>query len=942
MTRIYACLTEQHDLWLVFLAGLICIASSLVSVSLLTRTNDTDRGRSLTWLFMAAAVFGAGVWSTHFIAELAFEPGFPISYDAGLTAISFVVAIGSVWLGMFVKFRYAAPLLGGAIIGAAIAAMHYTGMAALRAPAQEHWDFGYVLASIAVSMTGAAAGMRVLSRGTALSSRLMAALLLVLAICGLHFTGMAAVTLVPDPLIAVPGSAIPPNVLAIAIATVMALIAGLGLLGLIVDNHLASTAAQEAERLRRSEDHLARAQRIAHTGSIERDLRTGAVEWSRETYRIFGLDPNLPAPVGEALLDLIHPDDRAAFKKQVLAHQTAAACGLHDTPRASLRFRIVQPGGAVKWVYHESELILDQQGAAVNWIGTYRDVTEAFNVEESFRLLFDSNPVPMLLVDTESLKILAVNDAANTHYGYDRECFLAFTLLDILPQEDRDNVANAMRNRPDLGNGGPSKLWHHVKADGSRIDVLTYWRTTTFSERPAQLIAVIDVTEKRQAERRIIYMAHHDALTDLPNRVLFHARLDEALLRMRRYREKLAVICVDLDQFKNVNDTLGHSTGDKLLKAVSSRLRTCLRDSDMVARFGGDEFAVLQMGVTGAQEASVLADRIVKFMSEPYDIEGQRIVIGASAGIALAPDDGETPDQLLKNADTALYRAKEDGRSIFRFFEPGMDARLQARRTLELDLRNALAANEFELYYQPLVTLDTGAISGFEALLRWHHPSRGIVAPAEFIPVAEEIGLMVPLGEWVLRQACSEAVGWPDDLKVAVNLSPVQFKNDDLTEVVSAALASAGLPAARLELEVTESILLEESKINLDTLHKLRALGVSISMDDFGTGYSSLSYLRAFPFDNIKIDRSFVSELGESRDSLTIVRAIAQLGLSLCIPTTAEGVETEMQLEWLRQAGCTEMQGYLFSRPIPASEIAGLLRSSHPKPQQSLERLLIA
>ncbi|MGO8847442.1 MAG: MHYT domain-containing protein [Methylocella sp.] len=361
-------------------------------MSLLTRTNDAERGRSLSWLFVAAAVFGAGVWSTHFIAELAFKPGFPISYDAGLTAISFVVAIGSVWLGMFIKYRYAAPLLGGAIIGAAIAAMHYTGMAALRAPAQEHWDFGYVLASIAISMTGAAAGMRVLLWRPALPGRLMAALLLVLAICGLHFTGMAAVTLVPDPLIAVPGSAIAPNVLAIAIATLMALIAGLGLLGLIVDNHLASRAAHEAERLQRSEDHLARAQRIAHTGSIERNLRTGAVAWSGETYRIFGLNPNLPAPVGEAFLDLIHPDDRAAYKKQELALQTATARDLSDRPRIPLRIRIVQPGGAVRWIHHESELVLDQHGVAVDWIGTYRDVTDAFNAEESFGLLFESNP----------------------------------------------------------------------------------------------------------------------------------------------------------------------------------------------------------------------------------------------------------------------------------------------------------------------------------------------------------------------------------------------------------------------------------------------------------------------------------------------------------------------------------------------------------------------
>ena len=595
-------------------------------------------------------------------------------------------------------------------------------------------------------------------------------------------------------------------------------------------------------------------------------------------------------------------------------------------PRVDLRFRIVQPGGAVRWVHHESELVLDQHGAAVRWIGTYRDVTEAYEAEELFKLVFEDNPVPMWLFDPETLKFLAVNDAAVVHYGYDRESFLKLTLLDIVPQRDRDAIEQAIRNRPGAG-GSPSHLWQHVKADGTEIDVLTYWRHTMFCDRPAQLVAIMDVTEKRQAEARIAHMAHHDALTGLPNRVLFHERLDEALLRVRRYREKLAVLYLDLDQFKTVNDTLGHPAGDKLLVAVAERLRTCLRDSDMVARFGGDEFAVLQIGLAGPHEAGALAERIVTLLSEPYDIDGQQVVIGASVGIALAPADGETADQLLRNADMALYQAKEDGRRTFCFFEPGMGASLRARRTLELDLRKALAAGEFELYYQPLVTLETGVISGFEALLRWHHPVRGMVAPAEFIPLAEEIGLIVPIGEWVLRQACAEAAAWPDDLKVAVNLSPVQFKKGNLPQMVFATLASAGLPAARLELEITESIFLAESKTNLATLRRLRALGVGISMDDFGTGYSGLSYLRAFPFDKIKIDRSFISELGESADCMAIIKAITNLGSNLGIPTLAEGVETEKQLAWLREAGCTEMQGYLFSRPVPASEIAGLLNS---------------
>ncbi|MGH6838834.1 MAG: bifunctional diguanylate cyclase/phosphodiesterase [Methylocella sp.] len=930
MPRVFDFLIGQHDLRLVFVAGLICIAACLTSMNLFIRANDAKRGRPHSWLFAAATVFGAGVWAIHFIAELAYEPDSPISYDAGLTALSFVATLGAVWLGMFIAQRYAAPMLGGAMIGAGIAAMHYIGMAALQAP--QYGDAGYILASVATITTAAAIAIRVSTRGPASLGRLMAVLLLVLAIVGLHFTPMAALAPVLDPLITVPGHFVAPTILALAVGTVAALIAALGLLGLILDNYL-------EERIRSSVDHLTRALRIAHTGSVELDLQTGAIAWSVEAYRIFGLNPNLPAPVGEAFLDLIHPDDRAACETQGPARQAGPRRRLSDTHRVDLRFRIVQPGGAVRWVHHESELVLDQHGAAVRWIGTYRDVTEAYEAEESLKLVFEDNPGPLWLFNPETLKFLAVNDAAIDLYGYDKESFLELTLLDIVPQRDRDTVKRAIRNKS-AADGSPSRVWQHVKADGTEIDVLTYWRHTMFGSWPAQLVAVMDVTEQRKVEARMAHMAHHDALTGLPNRVLFHERLDEALLRVRRYAEILSVLCLDLDKFKNVNDTLGHPAGDKLLVAVAERLRTCLRDCDMAARFGGDEFAVLQLGLAGPNEAGALAERIVTLLSEPFDIEGQQALIGASVGIALAPADGETADQLLMGADIALYQAKEDGRRTFRFFEPGMDALLRARRTLELGLRSALGAGEFEVYYQPLVTLETGVICGFEALLRWHHPLRGLLAPAQFIPLAEETGLIVPIGEWVLHQACAEAVRWPDNLKVAVNLSPVQFKKGNFLQVVVATLESTGLPAARLELEITESVILEESKTNLATLHRLRALGVGIAMDDFGTGYSSLSYLRSFPFDKIKIDRSFIAELDKSGDCMAIVRAITNLGSSLGIPTTAEGAETEEQLASVREAGCTEMQGFLFSRPVPASEIAGML--AHPNSRQADEYLLIA
>jgi diguanylate cyclase (GGDEF)-like protein len=385
------------------------------------------------------------------------------------------------------------------------------------------------------------------------------------------------------------------------------------------------------------------------------------------------------------------------------------------------------------------------------------------------------------------------------------------------------------------------------------------------------------------------------------------------------------VHCLDLDHFKSVNDTLGHPVGDLLLKAVAERLGRCVGEDALVARLGGDEFAVIQPIAAGPNEAGELASRLIAAVAAPYEVQGNEVVIGASIGIALAPDDGETADVLLRNADMALYRAKAEGRGTSHFFESEMDRRIQARRSLELDLRKAFVNGEFELYYQPLVNLGSNAVTGFEALLRWRHPERGMVSPVEFIPLAEEIGLIVPLGEWVLRQACMQAASWPGDVKVAVNLSPAQFRSRGVVQAVISALAHSGLRPQRLELEITESVLLGETEANLATLHQLREIGTRISMDDFGTGYSSLSYLRSFPFDKIKIDRSFVRELVQRPDCVAIVRAVTGLGASLGIATTAEGVETPEQLERLRREGCTEVQGYLFSPPRPAAEIGELM-----------------
>ena len=428
-----------------------------------------------------------------------------------------------------------------------------------------------------------------------------------------------------------------------------------------------------------------------------------------------------------------------------------------------------------------------------------------------------------------------------------------------------------------------------------------------------------DVTVRHRAEERIRFMAHHDALTKLPNRMLFHDRMEEMLRAPGRRRDRLAVLCLDLDYFKNVNDTLGHPVGDALLEAVAARLRNCVRKDDVVARIGGDEFAILQLSAGHPNEAELLAQRITRTMCLPFDLDGQRAVVGASIGIAVATSHSMSADVLLKNADMALYRAKADGRGRYRFFEVEMDAQMQARRAIELDLREALSRQELELWYQPIFDLATNRVTGFEALLRWNHPTHGMILPAQFIPLAEELGLIVPIGEWVLRQACLDAADWPHDLKVAVNLSPVQFQSDNLVYAVEYALVQARLPADRVELEITETALLRDNQAVLATLHQLRNLGLRTVLDDFGTGYSSLSYLRIFPFDKLKIDQSFVREMATRPDCEAIVNSVAALALQLGITTTAEGVETAEQLELVRRAGCAEAQGYYFDRPQPAS-----------------------
>lgn len=435
-----------------------------------------------------------------------------------------------------------------------------------------------------------------------------------------------------------------------------------------------------------------------------------------------------------------------------------------------------------------------------------------------------------------------------------------------------------------------------------------------------------DVTERHQAQSRIVHMAHHDNLTGMANRLRFWESIGQAVRGLSIRAQPFAVLYLDLDRFKEVNDTLGHPIGDALLRHVAERLRATSSPRDMVARLGGDEFAVLHYCLdTSADSTQALAERIIASIAQPYHIENNEIVVSTSVGIAMAPDDGSDADQLMKNADLALYSAKAEGAGTYRFFSPQMEKSLQNRRHLEMDLRGGIKLGQFVLYYQPLVRLDTGRVASGEALMRWRHPEHGMISPAQFIPLAEETGAIEVLGEWALQQACQDALNWPDHVRVSVNLSPVQFRGAGLVDIVKAVLATSELDARRLELEITESVLLQNNAVNLEALHQLRALGLTVALDDFGTGYSSLSYLQRFPFDKLKIDQSFVRDLADRPDSLSIVQSIATLGHNLRMTTTAEGVETQAQLDIITRAGCTEAQGYLFGAPMPEAEFRALL-----------------
>jgi diguanylate cyclase (GGDEF)-like protein/PAS domain S-box-containing protein len=601
---------------------------------------------------------------------------------------------------------------------------------------------------------------------------------------------------------------------------------------------------------------------------------------------------------------------------------------MHEVARGRVHHRLLECDDG------RTFLIVNKPLTQGGWVATIEDITERRNLEQErdrnqtfLREIIDHIPSQITVKDARTRQYLLVNSVAEFQFGLARDVIVGKTAFDVFPKESAE-IVTAHDDRTLESADGVFLDEHPWDTKIGRRYITS--KRIGIRDRADQLRYIInvvdDVTERRRADEKIAHLAHYDALTDLPNRVLFRERIERELTRAEQGKP-FALLYIDIDEFKAINDSLGHHVGDELLKAVAGRLRACVREDDMVARLGGDEFAVIKTGIASAMEVEDFVAPLYEAIRNPCHCLGHQLSTNASIGIALAPRDGTELDQLIKNADLAMYAAKSGGRRTYRFFEPAMDASAKARLTMEQDLRHALASGGFEVHYQPLVNFARDEVCGCEALLRWRHPERGMVSPAEFIPVAEDAGLIDELGDWVLRTACAEAATWPDHIRIAVNVSPIQLKCQTLAIRIAGALATSGLRPDRLELEITEAVLIRDDEAALAILHQLRGIGVRIALDDFGTGYSSLSYLRRFPFDKIKIDRCFVSDIDAAGGS-SIVQAVVNIAAALNTTTVAEGVETETQRALLRELGCTEMQGYLFSAAKPAAEVKKLFAAT--------------
>nr|WP_315053783.1 EAL domain-containing protein [uncultured Brevundimonas sp.] len=764
MFNVIDCVWNQHDLRLVALAAAIWLVGGLAFFLLLSRAGDSGPARRDQWVAVAATAGGVGVWSTHFVAMLAYDGGMPMSFGPSLTVLSVAAAVGMFWIALRVFMAQPSPagrLGAGVLFSLGVAAMHFTGMAAVQASARLHYDLEQIAVAALLGAVLVSAAFHVFARLRGPARIGVPALLSLLGVCLMHFIGMSATTLIPDPTMAGP------------------------------------------------------------QGEFSRVWLIGAIV------------------VASTLLILLTA--AAAFVERCLTD-------LRGLTEASLEGLMIVRDGRI------------------------------LEVNARFAALSGRKPAMLL------------GQSADT----------------VLSAPSPEGLAS-------IGSAPIEAALLMPEAEPRAVEVCAH--TVEYRGRECRVLAVRDLTEKKEAQRQIEHLARHDALTDLPNRALLEERLEHAVAWSRRTRDPVAVLALDLDRFKAVNDIFGHAEGDRVLCRVADILRSCTRAVDTVARIGGDEFVIVQVGAAQPEGAKILADRILSTFAAEMDVTRDPTAVGVSIGVAVYPDDAGDPDTLRHGADVALYRAKQAGRGTARFFDQQMDAEVRNRRNLEHDLRHAILRRQLHVAYQPLVSTTGGAIAGYEALLRWKHPVMGEISPEVFIPIAEDTGSIVALGEWVLREACRTAATWPIAYAVSVNVSTVQFQVATLPDLVATVLAETDLHPSRLELEITESVLMKDRASALHTLNRLKALGVRIVMDDFGTGYSSLSNLQSFPFDKIKIDRSFIGAIEDDEAARSIIRAIVGLGRGLNLPVVAEGVETEAQRRMVADEGCPQAQGFLFGRP---------------------------
>jgi diguanylate cyclase (GGDEF)-like protein/PAS domain S-box-containing protein len=922
MLRILTCITVEHDLRLVLLAALICFLSCYVAVTLMQRAQVSEGKARILWLGAAGTSSGFGIWATHFIAMLAYDPGVVMGFDMQPTLLSLAVAIVVTTIGLAVASYVSgrgAVVAGGLLLGAGITSMHYIGMSALELPGRIVWDNTYVAASVVCAGLFGALALDVCmrpqlgARGRALSTVLMA-----LGVVSLHFTAMAAVTIEPG-LMPVSDDTLISASLMVPLIAIVAFSLLFGGLTAAVFARQSELAASESTR-----QFAMLVQGVKDYAIYMLDPEGRVANWNEGAERNKGYKAH--EIVGRHFSQFYSEEDRAAGLP-ARALELARAEGKYE----SEGWRYKKDGGRF-WAHVVIDPIHDTSGVLVGYAKITKDVTKEkadadrlAAVTKNLDLALENMSQGLCLFDKNE-RLLIANKRYSEIFGFpeghiqpgmtlceivDQGVIHLFADPDVRQQKARDVYAR--RRAAILANDGGAIV--EKLPNGTSVQL----RYRTLPDG-AWVATYEDISERLRSEEQISFLARHDSLTGLPNRANFNSRLEADLDFARRSGGKVAAIGIDLDKFKEINDTRGHAAGDEVLTTLSKRMQACLEADETVARFGGDEFAAAKR-FSDVADLTDFIQRLETCLNAEIRIDGYDIKPGASLGVAIYPQDADTVEALINNADLAMYRAKDALTQTVCFYEVSMDEAARSRRLIANDLWQAVERKELQLHYQVQKAVTSGETIGYEVLLRWHHPLRGTIPPSEFIPIAEECGAILPIGEWVLRAACREAATWGNDHKIAVNLSPIQLGNADVADLVHRVLLETGLSPRRLELEITESTIIADKERALQTLRRIKAFGVTIAIDDFGTGYSSLETLRAFPFDKIKLDRSFMSEVEASPEAKAIIRAILALGQTLRVPVLAEGVETSTQLAILLDEGCDEAQGYFLGRPMPVENI---------------------